>query len=263
MAMAVFEIAVRFDNLKIVKAMIDAGTDVDSADVKPVLVTAMRYGPTELVKLLSEAGADVNPRSARIRDSPLATAAFLRNHERIKLLINAGADVNYTYNIMTLMTPAVSWYNNDTTVLMKKKSQDHGGSSCATKTCCTECIKILIENGDYANFDVSPQDYLATLNLYSRDQRMEERPLWMLLAAGVDLNLFSEFIPNMPMSIRTHLSEEEMSLMNLCRTSIRNHLLQMSPVNLFVRVPQLGLPRLLQEYLLFNVALDDDDNEDK
>ena len=48
--------------------------------------------------------------------------------------------------------------------------------------------------------------------------------------------------------------------MYLCREAIRKHLLQMSPVNLFVQIPQLGLPTLLQEYLLFNVALDDDDN---
>ena len=32
----------------------------------------------------------------------------------------------------------------------------------------------------------------------------------------------------------------------------------MSPVNLFVQVPQLGLPTLLQDYLLLNVSLDDD-----
>ena len=65
-----------------------------------------------------------------------------------------------------------------------------------------------------------------------------------------------------PRSIYIYPLEEEMSLKHLCRKAIRKHLLKMSPVNLFVQVPQLGLPTLLQEYLLFNVYLDDDDDDD-
>ena len=71
-----------------------------------------------------------------------------------------------------------------------------------------------------------------------------------------------DLIKLFPRSLPTSPPEEEMSLMDLSRQCIRKHLLQMSPVNLFVRVPQLGLPTLLQEYLLFNVALDDDDDDD-
>ena len=40
---------------------------------------------------------------------------------------------------------------------------------------------------------------------------------------------------------------------------IRKHLLEVSQVNLFVRVPKLGLPRVLQEYLLYNVSLSNTD----
>ena len=46
---------------------------------------------------------------------------------------------------------------------------------------------------------------------------------------------------------------EELNLMSICREVIRKHLLQMSLVNLFYRVPRLGLPAVLCEYLLYNV----------
>ena len=49
----------------------------------------------------------------------------------------------------------------------------------------------------------------------------------------------------------------EHSLKNICREAIRSHLLQMSEVNLFVRVPSLPLPKALQSYLLYDQALDD------
>ena len=102
-------------------------------------------------------------------------------------------------------------------------------------------------------------DLLCSLMI--RHQQAVEKPFWLLFAAGVDMpmNINKHF----PRSIYTYPLEEEMSLKHLCRKAIRKYLLKMSPVNLFVQVPQLGLPTLLQEYLLFNVALDDDDDDDE
>ena len=61
-------------------------------------------------------------------------------------------------------------------------------------------------------------------------------------------------------SIADYLEDlrKKLILKNLCREVIRKQLLQMSPVNLFVRVPQLGLPAALEKYLLHDVSLDDD-----
>ena len=39
-------------------------------------------------------------------------------------------------------------------------------------------------------------------------------------------------------------------LRDLCRHTIRNHLLQLNQVNLFYRVPKLGLPASMTEYVL-------------
>ena len=89
---------------------------------------------------------------------------------------------------------------------------------------------------------------MATKSLSEGSQsRSEGWQISLDLAAGVDTY------------IHTSGPEEEMSLKHLCRQCIRKHLLQMSPVNLFVWVPQLGLPTLLQEYLLCNVSLDDNE----
>ena len=46
---------------------------------------------------------------------------------------------------------------------------------------------------------------------------------------------------------------EQMSLMNLCRESIRKHLLNISNVNLLVRVPKFGLPAQMVEHMLYGI----------
>ena len=69
-----------------------------------------------------------------------------------------------------------------------------------------------------------------------------------------------------------------MKLKHICRQVIRKHLLELDPhQHLFGRVPRFGLPNALNKYLMFNVSLetdkqenddsddadDDDDNENK
>ena len=56
----------------------------------------------------------------------------------------------------------------------------------------------------------------------------------------------------------TQPESKGLRLKSLCRRMIRKHLLQMSPKNLFCRIPLLGLSAELSKYLLFNVALDAD-----
>ena len=51
------------------------------------------------------------------------------------------------------------------------------------------------------------------------------------------------------------LPEPELHLSHLCREIIRNHLLQMSNMNLFARIPKLGLPKPLEKFLLFSEIL--------
>ena len=71
-----------------------------------------------------------------------------------------------------------------------------------------------------------------------------------------------------PDGISDYISQEngQFRLKHLCRVKIRNHLLELDPhQNLFVRVPQLGLPKSLATYLLYDVSMDDvyDDSKDE
>ena len=48
----------------------------------------------------------------------------------------------------------------------------------------------------------------------------------------------------------------------LCREAVRKHLININPTqNLFERIPQLKLPGIVTEYLLYNVSLDESDDE--
>ena len=47
-----------------------------------------------------------------------------------------------------------------------------------------------------------------------------------------------------------------LELKRMCRDVIRNHMLKISPVNLFARAPGLGLPSVLTSYILCHVSLD-------
>ena len=89
--------------------------------------------------------------------------------------------------------------------------------------------------------------------------------LKILFAAGHDI----ESAGHVSQEIHQELiPDTELSLMHLCREAIRNHLLQMSNVNLFIRVPRLPLPKAVQSYLLYDqtlgdVFVDDDDDDDQ
>ena len=53
------------------------------------------------------------------------------------------------------------------------------------------------------------------------------------------------------------LLTSEDHLKHMCRSAIRKHLLRVnSSINLFVRIPQLGFPSLLKNYLLYKKSLE-------
>ena len=59
------------------------------------------------------------------------------------------------------------------------------------------------------------------------------------------------------------LEEPGIQLKHICREAIRKHLLDLDPhSNLFCRIPLLGLPALVNLYLLYGESLDDDNDDD-
>ena len=49
----------------------------------------------------------------------------------------------------------------------------------------------------------------------------------------------------------------KLSLKHMCREAIRKHLLQMSNLILFCRIPRLVFPHQLRDYLLYYMSIDD------
>ena len=92
----------------------------------------------------------------------------------------------------------------------------------------------------------------------------------LLIIAGAEINLCISEIGRLGKLLFAAGEEEamrkytepdsELRLSHLCRASIRKHLLQMSDMNLFARVPKLGIPKPLMKYLLFTEMLDEDDD---
>ena len=258
-------LAVKYGHTEILKALIDAGADVNSATIKPILVTAVQYGNVDVVKALIDAGADVNLRSDLIQDSPLATAVSHKKTECLKMLLDAGADVNHVHNKVALMITAMHGNVQGMSLLIDagadvnhKYNNSKSALFLAAENFHTTCMKLLIKKG--AEVTCVKDSVPHCLNhLSPRHQKAMGKPYWLLLAAGVDSPFLNLLFPKASL---IYPPQEEMSLMHQCRQLIRKHLLQMSPVNLFVQVPQLELPTLLQEYLLFNAALDDNDDDD-
>ena len=73
----------------------------------------------------------------------------------------------------------------------------------------------------------------------------------LLFAAG---DVLDENYPNIPEFLK--LEEPDIQLQSICRKAIRKHMIRVNPhLHLFARIPELGLPTPLTEYLLYDVEL--------
>ena len=261
---------------KCVERLIKAGADVNrpSGSITPLVAAVSTKMPfvcnengnefstpqrSNCIKLLIDAGADVNTRS--VYGDPITIRVLIEgNYDYLELLVNAGADVNAVDSAnATAMSYALTCYH----------SMSYSG----------KCIKLLLRAG--AKMNISRKSYglysCAKMNitrdtrgLYSfirnrheRDPRRYKELCMILFAAGETVNpgqvqCCSKGIPNFLL----HDEDLHLCLKHLCREAIRKHLLKMSQVNLFIRIPQLELPNILTGYLLYGVNLDDDGGDD-
>ena len=107
-------------------------------------------------------------------------------------------------------------------------------------------IKCLLYAG--ASVNTGPGNALTSC---LKHQDEDEELTLLLFAAGEELK--ADEIKDVPDYLKP---PEQMSLMHLCRKAIRKHLLQISKVNLLARVPKLGLPDQMVEYLLYGVEVE-------
>ena len=215
------------------------------------------------IKILVEAGASVN-----IADnnglSPIIAAACCGNVKLVELLIQAGADVN----IRTIANCGVPcWESNlyyqllpGTTALLAAALFRHSLNT----------FKALLKSGARVNVRAQPQlnaleTTFSTDDCYSTGVLPPEDAVSLLHAAGettdgtsfYELDWFgrtARFKIDFPKYLLQRLSTD--TLKDVCREAIRKHLLDINQhLNLFMRIPQLGLPTRLTNYLLFDEDL--------
>ena len=209
---------------------------------------------TNCVKVLKEYGADVNIETNGW--TPLMVASLDGNVETVKVLLEAGAGTN--------TTTGMGWTPLITAVV---------GDQC-------DCARILIKAGADVNIEVTVG--IAVLNhkknalgfavdignikmvkllLLSGTRLLglkmanpvNSKIARLLIAAGYSNSKRRDiFIRPKNLSPATSLL-----LSDLCRVVIRRRLFELWPhVNLVYMVPKLGLPSLLQKYLLFGFVVE-------
>jgi N-acyl-D-amino-acid deacylase len=152
--------AIRDANLKAVRALLDAGVDVNARDANgntPLLLAAV-YASPECVELLLKKGADVNAAN-KAGATPLMRAAT--DYPKAKLLIDAGADVKAKMSLgkTAIMIAALKYGNSKTVKLLldkgaDAKARDPNGVSpilVAASTGDLDTMKLLVEHSADVN----------------------------------------------------------------------------------------------------------------
>ena len=225
--------AVHNESVGCIDLLLKAGADVNIRDDKgrTALFDGVCNGSGECIDLLLKAGVDRN-----IRDRYGRTALFggvcYGSVECIDLLLKAGADVNVTDDECN-------------TVLLQAMNSLRG-----IKKVLQEGVKVNIRNNSGLNA-LTRLLYICT-HTWRIPVEPDKELVMMHFAAGETVDV--AMIEMLPDYLKPPL---DISLMNICRTSIRNHLMQLSDVNLFFTVPRLPLPHLMTSYLLYDVTLDD------
>ena len=125
-----------------------------------------------------------------------------------------------------------------------------------------KCVKLLLQAGAHVNttdrLGFTALSELIYFHHFIGETKHYINKLQLLLAAGetIDGSGANERDKNILCNLlETDIYFPKLCLKHVCRKAIAKHLTQFSPINLFVRVPQLGLPSLLVSYLLYGTSL--------
>ena len=210
---------------------------------KVPLVEASINWFNEGVKILIQGGADVNKFCPYCDETPLMVATSRGNTKITELLLEGGADVN-------------SANSNGYTALMEVASRVPILKSDEYTENYLGCPKILLRYGAKINY-VNIDSHNALYCVLHRPIRSSQHSdiCRLLFVAGETL----DGITGAKIPVCLKFDDVKLELKYICREVIRKHLLNLDPhTHLLSRVPRLGLPSLLTEYLLHEMSLDDD-----
>ena len=226
--------------------LMQAGADVNTTTTdyyrSTLLMTLSRLGLTQSMQIILDAGADVNTRTSEGETA----LTFAVNPNCLKLLIKYGADVNNVHK-------------SGFTSFMRISTAGH--------LHVLECLKLLLDAGAYVNktHNSEKMSGLNSLQVCIKTLR-NQNIIFLFFAAGEKLagDTFPEYDGDGTVIGQTKVPDyvldldKEFCLIQLCRKQIRNTVMENEPYgNLFVRVRHLGLPSVLQSFLLYDLNVHD------
>ena len=234
---------------KCLKYLIDSGAQVNQADFfgYTALLHAANCGHDKCVKVLIHAGADVNIADENGR-THLIRAVWRDHNKCTKLLLEAGADVNIADK-----------YGNTPLLTAANYSKE------------IKCIKYLLRANCFINITNEYGQNAFECHLSQEDSRKTCTQMGMLLFAegekiGGKVKRYDHrsnaTLLKIPKEFRIRI-RVKVCLKEICRNVIRRHLIHVNQkIHLFRRIPKLGLPTPLANYLLYDLSLYDDDDND-
>lgn len=276
-------IAARCCQKQKVRLLLEAGANVNLSDMRG-RTALMRVssshlpGAGKILKYLLAAGADVNKRALFSGETSIMIATRSSALKKITELTNLPeTDVNSKNNKgETALFIAVKSCDRDTMNVLLRSGADvnaqnvHGETTLfmAARAGCIGCIKMLLRANIRINI-FSTKTFNAVQ--FARVNRCSSKEAMFILYVAGELD-FDEgklhenntSLPEALPKLKQGSSNRDFvrSLKTQCRSVIRkNMLLECQNTHLFGRIPQLGLPSLLAEYLLYNRSLELEDSE--
>ena len=227
-----------------VSVLIEAGASVNATDLggHTAVAYATKQNHLGCVKLLLKAGTNLTELND-LGSGALVGAALADSTRCVKLLIQAGADVNGKSNLeCTALMIAASKENKANIKLLLKARACVNVPYSFRNLHFENVLEMYIANSIFRR---NLSEYIAKLLMVAGERvpttDLEVRDLHGSIAGQV--------------AVPDYLRQRNDSLLAWCRTATRQHLLDLTPVNLFVRIPQLipWLPSVLIDYLLFDM----------
>ena len=258
---------------KCVEMLIKAGADVNLGHKGYFpLDTALSCKYFECVKILIHAGADVNKRND-VGQHPLHLALHAcAGKSNLRLLLDSGAEVNAEdQQRITVLMKAVDVSSKlliERSCEYYRHQKPYREPYHSDKVRCCESVCLLLEAGAQINRKsfMGENALMIACSYLHPDVDEDQSDLYKLLhAAGetidgpirLNFNYLCGYIKHIEIPEYFQELKENLDLKDLCREAIRKHLIDVDPhENLFVRIPRLGLPSLIVDYLLYDCSLD-------
>ena len=258
------------ENIQCMKLLINEGAHVNAVD-RVYFHTAINYAAQQesgkCLQFLIKEGADVNSRKSR--STPLMNAVLYTEAENLRTLINAGADVNAIRNNQTALLLALEGCYVEGVKLLILAGADVNAVTDRNETGLIKasyrndmvCAKLLLNAGAVVNVrSLFRQNAIETSIAHCKNNENSREFTMLLFAAGETTNSHIVRPKLKAVDIPQHLEEfmepNLLCLTDMCRRSIRKHLMEINNVNLLVRISQLGLPTLLRTFLTYNVSME-------